>query len=144
MKVQILIEADLMDGQTLDNVTAAEVLGCDNASIIQVIRTQGVAKNKEYLVNKIAKDICKEFDITIEDLKGKYRGIDHRLPRHAFCLILKRTCKFSYKSIGEYLGGRGHHTIINSVKIAREMIETFDEQFEPYALAIKRIEKSLR
>lgn len=75
--------------------------------------------------------VSRVFDISYEELISKHRKQEKAYARHAFCYILKNNTKYSLAEIGEYLGGRKHSTVLNSIKVAENLTET-DKVFREY------------
>jgi chromosomal replication initiation ATPase DnaA len=65
-------------------------------------------------LNTIMTSVCKYYGVDKEDVLGKRRHRHIMIPRHIFCYIAKfHLPSLSLKTIGEYLGGRDHSTVIH-------------------------------
>jgi chromosomal replication initiation ATPase DnaA len=64
------------------------------------------------IVNRLAK----AFNVSVLDIKSERRTVQLTLPRHAFCFLAKELTGKSFPSIGRFLGGRDHTTILNGAK----------------------------
>lgn len=144
MEVMITIKADLMEGQTIDDVKSADVLGCENATIQFVQNLEDIAKTKSYLKRLICNTMCDIMGMPYGAMTTKDRGRENVDLRFATAYLLRRTDRFSLREIGEILGGRDHTTAIHAIKTARNRIATLDESFEPYRKAIISIEEMIK
>ena len=70
----------------------------------------------------IIKDIIKKYD-----LMHKSREQEYMFKRHYFCYFL-RTLGYTFEEIGRILN-KNHATIINSVKMANDLMEYKDDKF---------------
>ena len=55
---------------------------------------------------------------------GKSRMKEIAMARHLFCYMSRMHTNASLLAIGEFLSGRDHATVMNSVKVANDMIDT--------------------
>jgi chromosomal replication initiation ATPase DnaA len=55
---------------------------------------------------------------------GKSRMKEIAMARHLFCYMARLHTNASLLAIGEFLSGRDHATVMNSVKVANDMIDT--------------------
>jgi len=55
---------------------------------------------------------------------GKSRMKEIAMARHLFCYLARLHTNASLLAIGEFLSGRDHATVMNSVKVANDMIDT--------------------
>jgi chromosomal replication initiator protein len=55
---------------------------------------------------------------------GKSRMKEIAMARHLFCYMSRLHTNASLLAIGEFLSGRDHATVMNSVKVANDMIDT--------------------
>jgi chromosomal replication initiator protein len=103
------------NGLELTVEIAAQVLG-------QTIKEK-VTKNVN--VNEILKAVCIYYSVKAQDLKGKRRNRELVIPRQVAMYLMKEITDMPFMTIGEFLGGRDHTTIMYGVdKIQGEMAET--------------------
>ena len=96
-----------------------------------------IAKNGRKLdMDVIAGEVCKSFKIHIDDIKSAARHTQFVLPRAFFSALCRDLTLESYNSIGNYLGGRDHATIIHSVN-------NLPRYFKKYA-ALKPIYETMK
>jgi chromosomal replication initiation ATPase DnaA len=55
---------------------------------------------------------------------GKSRMREIAMARHLFCYMARVHTNASLLAIGEFLSGRDHATVMNSVKVSNDMIDT--------------------
>jgi len=103
------------NGLELTTELAAKVLG-------QNIREKA-AKNVN--VNEILKAVCTYYSVKAQDLKGKRRNKELVIPRQVAMYLMKEITDMPFMTIGEFLGGRDHTTIMYGVeKMQGEVAET--------------------
>lgn len=81
----------------------------------------------------------KKFDKVVQ-LKQKIRIREITELRSIFC-YLARNMKYSLKTIGEYLNGRDHTTVIHSVNTFKDLIETCGTFREKYYRVLDHIKQ---
>ena len=86
--------------------TAAKALG-------QKIRSE---TNKTINLNQILKTVCNYYSVKTSDIKGPRRNKELVIPRHITMYLIQELTKTPLVSIGEFLGGRDHTTIMHGVE----------------------------
>lgn len=76
----------------------------------------------EMIVEKV-EELIKVFEIK------QNRKIDNRFRRQAIMWWLRKHTSFSLKQIGELMGGYGHATVINAVKIHNQLSDANDKLY---------------
>jgi len=72
-------------------------------------------------MNQILRAVCTYYSVKSNDIKGKRRTKELVLPRQVAMYLIKDLTKTPLMSIGEFLGGRDHTTIIYGVeKVEKE------------------------
>ena len=111
--LQVLTHAHAL-GVAMTVETAAKALG-------QSIRDE---IKKPVNVNKILNAVCNYYSVKAADIKGKKRTKDLVIPRQVAMFLIKELTETPYMTIGEFLGGRDHTTIMYGVdKINEELTE---------------------
>jgi chromosomal replication initiation ATPase DnaA len=95
---------------------------------------------------KIIERVC---DVSTEQLRGEGRKHPLIFVRHMY-VQLATLYYYNASQIGHYLGGRDHTTVLNSLKVFRELYETLDDvlmlyvaQVQPYVgIEIKPYKRS--
>jgi len=67
-------------------------------------------------LHAIAMEVCDKYEVTMEQLLCPRRHRFIVLARQEFCYRAKNEARASFPMIGQFLGGRDHTTIIESVK----------------------------
>lgn len=143
MKVILTISADLMDGQTMEDITAVDVLACSSSEIMSIATQKSYRQTKAYLQRNICKIMCKLMEMPQECLTTKDRSGANVNLRFSVAFIMHRTGRFSLKEIAEAMGRKDHTTAIHAIKAAKNRIQTLDMRFEPFRLAIIETEKAI-
>lgn len=97
---------------------------------------KGVKILEQYLIiaqgitpERVVEVVCENLDITQKDLVGKKRHRPIAYSRHIISHILVKKMGMQLSKVGKnYLGGRDHTTVINSLKVFSDLYET-DETF---------------
>ncbi|MFZ2664074.1 MAG: chromosomal replication initiator protein DnaA [Patescibacteria group bacterium] len=117
-----------LEGAYLQVVTYAKANGLElnvelaSRALGQTIREK-VAKNVN--VNEILKAVCLYYSVKAQDLKGKRRNRELVIPRQVAMYLMKEITDMPFMTIGEFLGGRDHTTVMYGVdKIQAEMAQT--------------------
>jgi chromosomal replication initiator protein len=92
-------------GSTLDVETAAKALG-------QSIREEA---KKNVNINEILKAVCTYYAVKAADIKGERRVKEFVIPRQVAMYLMKEITHSPYMTIGAFLGGRDHTTIMHGV-----------------------------
>lgn len=73
-------------------------------------------------VNQILKAVCTYYSVKMPDIKGQSRVKTLVIPRQVAMYLMKEMTKTPYTTIGQFLGGRDHTTIIHGVdKVTAEV-----------------------
>lgn len=78
-------------------------------------------------VENIIQDVCDEFGISFERMTTKTRIREVIIPRQIACWMIKSKLvrnDFSLEGIGRMLGGFDYTTVLHSIKVVNEQIET--------------------
>jgi chromosomal replication initiator protein len=76
-------------------------------------------------INQILKAVCSYYSVKVADLKGKRRTKELVLPRQVTMYLIKEMTGTPFMTIGEFLGGRDHTTIMHGVdKIGGQVSRT--------------------
>ena len=78
----------------------------------------------DVLVEKIISTTAKYYGVRVEEIKSKSRTDNIAYARHICVYIIKKLTDISYKSMGQFLGGRDHATLIASFNKVEEYINT--------------------
>lgn len=73
-------------------------------------------KRKPVNINQILKAVCNYYSVKAEDVKGQRRTKDIVIPRQMIMYLIYDLTKTPYMTIGEFLGGRDHTTILHGVR----------------------------
>lgn len=87
-----------------------------------------VSDKKDFTsLDEVAKEVCKWFFISIEDLKSHERSRPFPDARKAFCYIAEASRNWKLQTIGDYIN-KNHSTVICAIREARNLLHT-DKSF---------------
>lgn len=117
-----------LEGAYLQVVTYAKANGLElTVDIASKILGQTIKEKatKNVNVNEILKAVCIYYSVKAQDLKGKRRNRELVIPRQVAMYLMKEITDMPFMTIGEFLGGRDHTTVMYGVdKIQGEMAQT--------------------
>lgn len=76
---------------------------------------------------EIVKIICVFFEVGHEKITSKRRWQDVVIPRQLAMFFLKEKTAMSLKGIGQLLGGFDHTTVLHSIQVVNERMQTEDK-----------------
>lgn len=92
-------------------------------------------------MHKILECCASVFEVDVEDMISPSRKQQFAMARHAFCKIVRERTSETYGSIGKFLSGRDHATIVNSRKKAGDLIDTYPWFKDKYNLCMQLLSK---
>ncbi|KKU50026.1 MAG: chromosomal replication initiator protein DnaA, chromosomal replication initiator protein [candidate division WWE3 bacterium GW2011_GWC1_47_10] len=105
----------ILTGAKTDGLKVTEELVRKSlGSVIKDVREKAVN------LNQILKAVCNYYTVKAADLKGKRRTKELVIPRQMAMFLIWDMTKTPYMSIGEFLGGRDHTTIMYGVRKVEE------------------------
>ena len=110
-------------GAYIQVVTYAKATGIEvNLDNLSEALGQSVREREKKVVNvnDILKAVCNYYTVRIPDIKGERRTKELVIPRQVAMYLMKEITGMPLMTIGEFLGGRDHTTIMHGV----EKIET--------------------
>lgn len=78
-------------------------------------------------INNILKSVCNYYDVKIPDVKGARRTKNLVIPRQVAMFLIYELTNTPFMSIGDFLGGRDHTTIMHGVKKIQEEIKEMNK-----------------
>ncbi len=117
-----------LEGAYIQAITYAKATGTE-LTVDTAARALGATVKdkvvKNVNVNEILKAVCLYYSVKMQDIKGKRRNRELVLPRQVAMYLMKEITDMPFMSIGEFLGGRDHTTVMHGVsKIQGEVAET--------------------
>ncbi|MFH1899617.1 MAG: chromosomal replication initiator protein DnaA [Patescibacteria group bacterium] len=117
-----------LEGAYLQVVTYAKANGLELTVDLAARALGQVIKDKpakNININEILKAVCTYYSVKIQDIKGKRRNRELVIPRQVAMYLMKEITDMPLMTIGDFLGGRDHTTIMYGVdKIQSEIAET--------------------
>ena len=118
---RVIAYATMMNGSNIDLKLADEAL---KGYFVNTI----ISKNK---IEQVQQLVCKNYNITIDDLKSKRRVSTVAFPRQVAMYICRTYLNESFPKIGIEFGGKDHTTVMHSVdKIKKELDKQPNLQLE--------------
>ena len=81
--------------------------------------------------------VCRYYDITNDELRGKSRKRELVIPRQIIMYLLREETRSSFPSIGEEIGKRDHTTVMHAYEKIRGAVET-DEKIRQDILYLRQ------
>jgi len=96
-------------------------------------------KSEGVMLNKVLKAVAKHFAISIHDLRSKKRSKNVAEVRQIAFYLMKKMSLGSLQSIGNFIGGRDHSTVIHAIGKAEEL----KKKEANFAQRLKMIEQEI-
>jgi chromosomal replication initiator protein len=111
--------------QVLANINA-QGLDFTQENILQALGNSIKEKRRSPVnMNQILRSVCTYYSVKTVDIKGKRRSKNIVLPRQVAMYLIKDITDTPFMTIGEFLGGRDHTTIMHGVdKIGEALTKT--------------------
>ncbi len=87
-----------------------------------LINFQTQPKQSTLQLSDIGQKVAKYFATTMQELKSKKRSQQIAMARQVACYLMKKLTNESLQSIGDFLGGRDHSTIIHAINKIEQLI----------------------
>lgn len=92
---------------------------------------------------QIIKLVCREFDVTYEEITGKNRKRVFVDPRQIAMKLIKDNSHKTLKQIGELFSNRDHSTVIHAVETANILIEQIPKIKRSYNNLVRDINEKI-
>jgi len=118
----------------------------DELTLAEVARILGKdpnSKRKKIKVNTILKNVAKEFEVSIKDLKGPRRTKDIAFARQVCMYILRKEFGYKLQEVSELLKRSDHTTAIHAIDKIESLAQTnltLGEQINNIIVAIQKPE----
>ena len=100
-----------------------------------------ISKDKIITVDDIIKVVCDYFNVKIYNLKSRKRTKSISFPRNIAIYLLKKKLNISLQEIGDIFGGRDHATILYSIKVIENKLNTDQELKEIINILLRELYK---
>ncbi len=108
-----------LEGAYLQVLTFSKTLGLDiTLEVAAQALGQSIIKETKFKpinLNQILKQVCIYYSVKSSDLKGPKRNKELVIPRQMLMYLIKDLTQTPLMSIGEFLGGRDHTTIMHGI-----------------------------
>lgn len=99
--------------------------------------------DKEVSVDNIKILVAKHFNIPVDELQSKTRLRDIVVARQLSMYLAKNYTNSSLKSIGASFGGRDHSTVLHSLKMVRDLMDTDQTFKDKVNYLVKKVQSTL-
>ena len=116
-----------LEGAYLRLLSVAKATGTDvtpDTALLTLGQTIKERNKKPVNMNEILNAVCNYYSIKSADLKGKKRTKELVLPRQVVMFLIKDLTNTPYMTIGDFLGGRDHTTVMHGVDKIGEEVRT--------------------
>jgi chromosomal replication initiator protein len=96
-------------------------------------------KNEGVMLNKVLKAVAKHYAVSLQDLRSKKRNKNIATVRQVAFFLMKKHSFCSLQTIGDFIGGRDHSTVIHAVG----KVEELKEKDASFAQKLKIVEQDL-
>lgn len=127
-----LIAGKILNGDEINIENAKEILG-------DYIKA---SNSKAPTVKKIQKAVASFYDIKISDLSSTNRTKAIVRPRQIAMYLSKSLTSLSLPKIGQEFGGKNHATVIHSVKLVKELMNSDSEVLQEVKTLEEKIKNS--
>ena len=111
------------------------------AEVARILGKDPNSKRKKVSINTILKNVGKEFDVTIKQLKGPKRTKDIAFARQVCMYILRKEFGYKLQEVSELLKRSDHTTAIHAVDKIESMSQTnltLSEQINNIIVSIQK------
>lgn len=81
--------------------------------------------------------------ISVEDIVRKFNKREVSDARHMFCKLMRSEFRYSLKSIGEFLNGRDHTTVLHSINTFNDRSKFESGYMEDYEKIVEKVNSKL-
>jgi chromosomal replication initiator protein len=81
--------------------------------------------------------------ISVEDIIRKYNKREVSDARHMFCKLMKTEFKYSLESIGGFLNGRDHTTILHSINTFNDRSKFEEGYMDDYEKILEKVNSKI-
>ena len=96
-------------------------------------------KRRQLDLSEVVQTLAKTYGITVADIRSKNRTKTVSEARHVACYFMKKLTPHSLQTIGTFLGGRDHSTIIHAIS----KVEARQKKDNFFSHKLKSVEKDL-
>jgi chromosomal replication initiator protein len=129
-------------GAYIQTVTSAKAKGVEpTKDFVAEELGQRIANEKRKPVNlqQILRAVCSYYSVKVDDIKGHKRTKDLVIPRHIAMYLIYDLTKTPYMSIGDFLGGRDHTTILHGVKKVEDELKDIAKTKQDVANIVQNV-----
>lgn len=87
--------------------------------------------------------IGEHHSIAVQDIMRKYNKREVSEARHIFCKLMRSEFKYSLESIGGFLNGRDHTTVLHSIKTFDDRSQVEQGYLEDYEKIVEKVNSKI-
>lgn len=105
----------------------------------RVVKRAIKTDNIPLTIDDILEHVCRHYEVTPNDVKGKSRKREVVVPRQLSMYLAKKYTNMPVSRIGKLIGSRDHSTVLHSIELIEETINSN----KSFAQEVKEIERNL-
>jgi chromosomal replication initiator protein len=119
-----------LEGALMQISTHAKVSGVmpEENEVAKILKVDAESKRQKTSPRELIQGVCKEFDVSIRDVRGKRRTAEIALPRQVCMYVLRKELELPLEQIARELGRSDHTTVMHAIDRVEEKMEE-DEEF---------------
>lgn len=119
------LEGALM--QIATNVKIGQITPTED-EVARILGLDAESKRKKFSPKDIIRAVCKEFDISVRDIRGKRRTADIVIPRQVCMYLLRTELDLPLEQVARELNRSDHTTVLHAIERVEEKMDE-DEGF---------------
>lgn len=100
-------------------------------------------RRKKITPEQVLEIIGEYHSISVEDIIRKYNKREVSDARHMFCKLMKSEFKYSLVSIGGFLNGRDHTTVLHSIKTFNDRSKFEEGYLDDYKKILEKVNSKI-
>jgi chromosomal replication initiator protein len=97
--------------------------------VAKILEVDAESKRQKTSPRELINDVCKEFGVSIRDVRGKRRTAEIALPRQVCMYVLRKELELPLEQIARELNRSDHTTVMHAIERVEEKMEE-DEDFK--------------
>jgi chromosomal replication initiator protein len=97
--------------------------------IAKILEIDAESKRKRITPRELVKEVCKDFNISVRDVRGKRRTAEIVVPRQVCMYLLRKELEMPLEKVAHEVNRKDHTTVLHAIDRVEEMMEE-DEDFE--------------
>ncbi|MBN1617974.1 chromosomal replication initiator protein DnaA [Candidatus Dojkabacteria bacterium] len=98
----------------------------DEAEIAKILGIDPASKQRRFTSKEIIRAVCKEFNVSVRDVRGKRRTADIVLPRQVCMYLLRKELDYPLERVAKELNRLDHTTVLHAIERVEDKIAVDD------------------